>query len=231
MFLACTDERLFTDSSETPPTVNELYLHLHTVNHDGMTFIDTRSERFYDRLQRTRQELTQATSDQSVDDEACWTQRWIHGVYGVALASPLVIEENGAFPFKTHLTMETEKEMQKFTAKIVDMMKQEKLYASQGGPIIFSQEEGWPSGLQPLNMRVGLVRTRDFSGSISFNTLITGSPSSSTDSSSDLDIEIEEGADGVWSIVGGKVGDLFVNLFHRLQLQHQKPEPVEPQFE
>ncbi|KAK9166747.1 hypothetical protein Scep_001938 [Stephania cephalantha] len=36
-----------TDSSETPPTVNELYLHLHTVNHDGMTFIDTRSERFY----------------------------------------------------------------------------------------------------------------------------------------------------------------------------------------
>ncbi|KAK9111046.1 hypothetical protein Scep_018565 [Stephania cephalantha] len=36
-----------TDSSETPPTVNELYLHLHIVNHDGMTFIDTRSERFY----------------------------------------------------------------------------------------------------------------------------------------------------------------------------------------
>lgn len=30
-------------------------------------------------------------------------------------------------------------EMQRFTAKIVDMMKQEKLYASQGGPIILSQ--------------------------------------------------------------------------------------------
>ncbi|KAK9112410.1 hypothetical protein Scep_019929 [Stephania cephalantha] len=29
--------------------------------------------------------------------------------------------------------------MQKFTAKIVDMMKQEKLYASQGGPIILSR--------------------------------------------------------------------------------------------
>lgn len=29
--------------------------------------------------------------------------------------------------------------MQRFTAKIVDMMKQEKLYASQGGPIILSQ--------------------------------------------------------------------------------------------
>ncbi|KAK9114044.1 hypothetical protein Syun_020841 [Stephania yunnanensis] len=65
--------------------------------------------------------------------------RWIHGVYGVALVSPLVIEENGTFPFKTHLTMETEKEMQKFTAKIVDMMKQEKLYASQRGPIILSR--------------------------------------------------------------------------------------------
>ncbi|KAI4322247.1 hypothetical protein L6164_021958 [Bauhinia variegata] len=32
-------------------------------------------------------------------------------------------------------------EMQRFTAKIVDMMKQEKLYASQGGPIILSQIE------------------------------------------------------------------------------------------
>ncbi|KAK9169463.1 hypothetical protein Syun_001603 [Stephania yunnanensis] len=32
------------------------------------------------------------------------------------------------------------KEMQKFTAKIVDMMKLEKLYASQGGPIILSQD-------------------------------------------------------------------------------------------
>ncbi|KAH9660873.1 Beta-galactosidase 8 [Citrus sinensis] len=31
--------------------------------------------------------------------------------------------------------------MQRFTAKIVDMMKQEKLYASQGGPIILSQIE------------------------------------------------------------------------------------------
>ena len=29
--------------------------------------------------------------------------------------------------------------MQRFTSKIVDMMQQEKLYASQGGPIILSQ--------------------------------------------------------------------------------------------
>ncbi|KAK9107956.1 hypothetical protein Syun_023967 [Stephania yunnanensis] len=68
---ATTHERL-TDSSETSPTVNELYLHLHTANHDGMTFLDTRSERFYERLQRRHQELTQATPDQSVDDEAVY---------------------------------------------------------------------------------------------------------------------------------------------------------------
>ncbi|KAK9096761.1 hypothetical protein Sjap_022258 [Stephania japonica] len=59
-----TQERL------TPPTVNELYLHLHTVNHDGMTFIDTRSERFY-----APEEMSgahPATPDQSVDDEAVY---------------------------------------------------------------------------------------------------------------------------------------------------------------
>ncbi|KAK9148571.1 hypothetical protein Scep_007328 [Stephania cephalantha] len=61
-----------TNTSETPPTVNELYLHLHTVNHYGVTFIDTRSERFYDKLQRRRLELTQATPDQPVDDEAVY---------------------------------------------------------------------------------------------------------------------------------------------------------------
>ncbi|KAK9111687.1 hypothetical protein Scep_019206 [Stephania cephalantha] len=61
-----------TNTSETPPTVNEVYLHLHTVNHDGVTFIDTRSEQFYAKLQRRRLELTQATPDQQVDDEAVY---------------------------------------------------------------------------------------------------------------------------------------------------------------
>ncbi|XAR60580.1 hypothetical protein NMG60_11034012 [Bertholletia excelsa] len=51
------------------------------------------------------------------------------------------------------------------------------------------QEEGWPLGLQPLNVRVGLVRNRDLYGSASFHTLLSGSPTSSTDSSSDLDTE------------------------------------------
>ncbi|KAK9127872.1 hypothetical protein Syun_016669 [Stephania yunnanensis] len=61
-----------TNTSEMPPTVNEVYLHLHTVNHDGVTFIDTRSERFYAKLQRRHLELTQATPDQPVDDEAVY---------------------------------------------------------------------------------------------------------------------------------------------------------------
>ncbi|KAI9154525.1 hypothetical protein LWI28_027548 [Acer negundo] len=51
------------------------------------------------------------------------------------------------------------------------------------------QEDGWPLGLRPLNARVGLVRNGDCSGSVSFSTLLSGSPSSSTDSSSDLDTE------------------------------------------
>ncbi|KAK9121556.1 hypothetical protein Syun_019173 [Stephania yunnanensis] len=61
-----------TNTSETPPTVNELYLHLHTINHDDVTFIDTRSERFYAKLKRRRQVLTHATPDQLVDDEAVY---------------------------------------------------------------------------------------------------------------------------------------------------------------
>ena len=53
------------------------------------------------------------------------------------------------------------------------------------------QEEGWPLGLQPLNVRIGLGRGTDYFGSMSFNTtMLTGSPTSSTDSSSDLDTEV-----------------------------------------
>lgn len=60
--------------------------------------------------------------------------------------------------------------------------------------LIWLQEEGWPLGLQPLNVRVGLAsRNPDYSGgSVSFNTILTGSPTSSTDSSSDLDTEVSD---------------------------------------
>ncbi|KAB1224081.1 hypothetical protein CJ030_MR2G021713 [Morella rubra] len=51
------------------------------------------------------------------------------------------------------------------------------------------QHEGWPLGLRPFNASVALARNRDLSGSISFSTMLTGSPASSTISSSDLDTE------------------------------------------
>lgn len=51
---------------------------------------------------------------------------WLHLIPGIQFRT-----DNE--PFKN--------EMQRFTAKIVDMMKQEKLFASQGGPIILAQIE------------------------------------------------------------------------------------------
>ncbi|KAK6141933.1 hypothetical protein DH2020_024322 [Rehmannia glutinosa] len=58
---------------------------------------------------------------------------WLHFIPGIVLRT-----DNE--PFKA--------EMKKFTAKIVDMMKQEKLYASQGGPIILSQIENEYGNIQ-----------------------------------------------------------------------------------
>lgn len=52
------------------------------------------------------------------------------------------------------------------------------------------QDEGWPLGLlHPVNARIELVRNSENAGSISFNTLLTASPSLSTRSSSDLDTQ------------------------------------------
>ncbi|KAK7272131.1 hypothetical protein RJT34_28551 [Clitoria ternatea] len=51
---------------------------------------------------------------------------WLHFIPGIKFRT-----DNE--PFKA--------EMERFTAKIVDMIKQEKLYASQGGPVILSQIE------------------------------------------------------------------------------------------
>ncbi|CAJ2670322.1 unnamed protein product [Trifolium pratense] len=51
------------------------------------------------------------------------------------------------------------------------------------------QEEGWPLGLRLLNSRIGVMRNGDFSGSVSFSTLLSGSPTHSTYSSSDLDTQ------------------------------------------
>ncbi|WCJ28292.1 hypothetical protein M5689_009994 [Euphorbia peplus] len=59
------------------------------------------------------------------------------------------------------------------------------------------EDGGWPLGLRPVNARIGTVTNREhhhhhhhqFNGSISFTTLITASPTCSTDSSSDLDTQ------------------------------------------
>ncbi|XP_072983339.1 uncharacterized protein At3g17950 [Typha latifolia] len=51
------------------------------------------------------------------------------------------------------------------------------------------QEGGWPLGLQPLHLRVGQIGNLDFSGTLSSNTIITESPTSSSVSSSDSETE------------------------------------------
>ncbi|ESW06024.1 hypothetical protein PHAVU_010G013400 [Phaseolus vulgaris] len=51
------------------------------------------------------------------------------------------------------------------------------------------QEEGWPLGLRLLNARIGLAGNGDFSGSVSFSTILTASPTPSTHFSSDLDTQ------------------------------------------
>ncbi|PKU80113.1 Beta-galactosidase 6 [Dendrobium catenatum] len=58
---------------------------------------------------------------------------WLHFIPGIKFRT-----DNG--PFKA--------EMQRFTAKIVNLMQQENLYASQGGPIILSQIENEYGNIQ-----------------------------------------------------------------------------------
>ncbi|KAK9140600.1 hypothetical protein Scep_010281 [Stephania cephalantha] len=50
-------------------TPNDVFLHVHTKDHDGMTFIDSRSAQFHAKLVRRREEHTQATPDQTIDGE------------------------------------------------------------------------------------------------------------------------------------------------------------------
>ncbi|KAH7838837.1 hypothetical protein Vadar_031780 [Vaccinium darrowii] len=74
------------------------------------------------------------------------------GLYVILRIGPYVCAEwnYGGFPLWLHfvpgIQFRTDNEpfkaeMKRFTAKIVDMMKHEKLYASQGGPIVLSQIE------------------------------------------------------------------------------------------
>ncbi|CAA3024399.1 Hypothetical predicted protein [Olea europaea subsp. europaea] len=89
------------------------------------------------------------------------------------------------------------------------------------------QEEGWPLGLEPLNGRVGLARNLDVNGSLSFNALLTVSPTSSNDSSSDLDTESTGSFFPDKSITLGSL----IGLSNVLDLSHRStrgrlPEPT-----
>ncbi|KAK9140038.1 hypothetical protein Scep_009719 [Stephania cephalantha] len=48
-------------------TSNDVFLHVHMKDHDGVTFIDNRSSQFH--LVRRREEHTQATPDQPIDEK------------------------------------------------------------------------------------------------------------------------------------------------------------------
>lgn len=47
--------------------------------------------------------------------------------------------------------------MQKFTEKTVSMMKAEKLFETQGGPIILSQVRKWAQLVFAIFLEVGLI--------------------------------------------------------------------------
>ncbi|KAK9132412.1 hypothetical protein Scep_011940 [Stephania cephalantha] len=50
-------------------TPNDVFLHVHTKDHDGVTFIDNRSAQFHAKLVRRREEHTQATPYHLIDKE------------------------------------------------------------------------------------------------------------------------------------------------------------------
>ncbi|KAK9132828.1 hypothetical protein Scep_012356 [Stephania cephalantha] len=50
-------------------TPNDVFLHVHTKDHDGVTFIDNRSARFHAELVRRHEEHTHATSDRPIDEK------------------------------------------------------------------------------------------------------------------------------------------------------------------
>ncbi|KAI4356464.1 hypothetical protein L6164_000486 [Bauhinia variegata] len=88
------------------------------------------------------------------------------------------------------------------------------------------QEEGWPLGLRLLNARIGLVRNGDLSGSVSFSTMLTGSPTSSIGSSSDLDTQSTESFFRDKSITLGSL--IGISSFIELSRRSTRGRAVEP---
>ncbi|GAB4860168.1 hypothetical protein Ancab_011646 [Ancistrocladus abbreviatus] len=88
------------------------------------------------------------------------------------------------------------------------------------------QGDGWPLRLQPLNVRIGLGR--NYLGSMSFNTtVLTGSPTSSTYSSSDLDTQSTGSFFHDRSItLGSLIGVSTILELSRRSVRGRRPEPL-----
>ncbi|KAK9148168.1 hypothetical protein Scep_006925 [Stephania cephalantha] len=68
-FLTYEDILALDRDEDDEVTPNDLVLHVHTKDHDVVTFIDNRSARFHAELLRRREQHTQATLDQSIDEK------------------------------------------------------------------------------------------------------------------------------------------------------------------
>ncbi|KAK9166831.1 hypothetical protein Scep_002022 [Stephania cephalantha] len=64
-----TYENALDMDEEDEVTPNDVFLHVHTKEHDGVTFIDNRSTQFHAELVRRREEHTQATPDRPIDEK------------------------------------------------------------------------------------------------------------------------------------------------------------------
>ncbi|KAI0512112.1 hypothetical protein KFK09_012751 [Dendrobium nobile] len=70
------------------------------------------------------------------------------------------------------------------------------------------QQEGWPLGLQPLSLRLGLIRNFDLFDSVSFSSANTGSSRSTSLTSSDFDSEERNVTLGSFVGIRGSILDL-----------------------
>ncbi|KAK9098705.1 hypothetical protein Syun_025750 [Stephania yunnanensis] len=64
-----TYEDILDKDEDDEVTPNDVFFHVHTKDHDGVTFIDSRSARFHAELVRRRDKHTQATPNQLIDAE------------------------------------------------------------------------------------------------------------------------------------------------------------------
>ncbi|KAL6614189.1 hypothetical protein ACP70R_036459 [Stipagrostis hirtigluma subsp. patula] len=83
-----------------------------------------------------------------------------------------------------------------------------------------AQEEGWPLGLGALNVRAGVLRSVDLSGSASFRTDFTSSHcASSSLPSTDFDTE------SAWSLPRGRGGMTLASLIGLVDAMESRRRP------